>query len=79
MAVSMQAKRRAIRADATPDDITDEMMAQTDAIIAGYLNKPGSLIPVLQKTQGVCGYLPLYTFSNTWRMVWDFRAAPFLE
>lgn len=60
MAVSMQAKRRAIRADVRPDDITDEMMAQTDAIIAKHLNKPGSLIPVLQKTQVVCGYLPLY-------------------
>jgi NADH:ubiquinone oxidoreductase subunit E len=29
-----------------------------DAIIARYKDKPGSLIPVLQQAQEVCGYLP---------------------
>ena len=54
------AKKRAIRTDARPDDITNEMMSKIDVIIAGHRSKPGALIPVLQKTQEVCGYLPIY-------------------
>ena len=35
-----------------------EQYKQIDAIIEKYLDKPGSLIPVLQQAQTVCGYLP---------------------
>jgi NADH-quinone oxidoreductase subunit E len=34
------------------------MYEKIDGIIALYKDKPGSLIPVLQKAQEVCGYLP---------------------
>jgi NADH:ubiquinone oxidoreductase subunit E len=38
--------------------ITPAMFLRIDAIIARYKDKPGSLIPVLQQAQEVCGYLP---------------------
>ena len=38
--------------------IVPEMYRKIDAIIERYKNKPGSLIPVLQQSQDVCGYLP---------------------
>jgi NADH:ubiquinone oxidoreductase subunit E len=38
--------------------IVPEMYRKIDAIIARYKDKPGSLIPVLQQAQEVCGYLP---------------------
>jgi NADH:ubiquinone oxidoreductase subunit E len=38
--------------------ILPEMYNRIDAIIAKYKDKPGSLIPVLQQAQEVCGYLP---------------------
>ncbi len=41
-----------------PDDITPEMLEKVDEICAAYRGKPGSLIPVLQQCQNVCGYLP---------------------
>lgn len=41
-----------------PDDITPEMLEKVDEICASFRGKPGSLIPVLQQCQGVCGYLP---------------------
>jgi NADH:ubiquinone oxidoreductase subunit E len=40
------------------DVITPEMFRKIDAIIDRYKDKPGSLIPVLQQAQEVCGYLP---------------------
>ncbi len=40
------------------DDITPEMYKMIDGIIRKYKDKPGSLIPVLQQAQEVCGYLP---------------------
>jgi len=43
-----------------PDDISDEMMARVDAILDRHRGQPGALIPVLQQTQNVCGYLPVY-------------------
>jgi len=43
-----------------PDDITDEMIAKVDEIIQRRKGGPGSLIPALQETQEVCGYLPAY-------------------
>jgi NADH-quinone oxidoreductase subunit E len=38
--------------------ITPEMYLKIDGIVARYRGKPGSLIPVLQQAQDVCGYLP---------------------
>jgi NADH:ubiquinone oxidoreductase subunit E len=38
--------------------ITPAMFLKIDEIIARYKDKPGSLIPVLQQAQEVCGYLP---------------------
>lgn len=38
--------------------IGPEMYRKIDAIIERYKDKPGSLIPVLQQAQEVCGYLP---------------------
>ncbi len=40
------------------DDITAEMFRKIDGIVDRYKDKPGSLIPVLQQAQDVCGYLP---------------------
>lgn len=37
---------------------TEEAAAKLDAIIEEHKDTPGSLIPVLQKAQGVVGYLP---------------------
>ncbi|MDA8098454.1 MAG: NAD(P)H-dependent oxidoreductase subunit E [Nitrospiraceae bacterium] len=48
-------KQVAIPAD---DGITPEMYRKIDVIVAAHKDKPGSLIPVLQKSQEVCGYLP---------------------
>jgi len=38
--------------------ITPAMFLKIDDIVARYKDKPGSLIPVLQQAQEVCGYLP---------------------
>lgn len=38
--------------------IAPEMYRKIDDIVARYKDKPGSLIPVLQQAQNVCGYLP---------------------
>jgi NADH:ubiquinone oxidoreductase subunit E len=40
-------------------EITDEMWQEVDAIIERYTGKPGSLIPVLEECQNLCGYLPI--------------------
>jgi NADH-quinone oxidoreductase subunit E len=40
------------------DAISPDMFRRIDAIIERYKDKPGSLIPVLQQAQDVCGYLP---------------------
>lgn len=40
------------------DSITPEMYRKIDVIVDKYKDKPGSLIPVLQQAQDVCGYLP---------------------
>lgn len=40
------------------DSFTPEQYRKIDGIIAKYKDKPGSLIPVLQQAQDVCGYLP---------------------
>lgn len=38
--------------------VSPDMYVKIDGIIARYKDKPGSLIPVLQQAQDVCGYLP---------------------
>ena len=40
-------------------EITEEMWKGVDEIIERYRGKPGSLIPVLEECQNVCGYLPM--------------------
>lgn len=40
-------------------EITEEMWKQVDEIIERHRGKPGSLIPVLEECQNVCGYLPM--------------------
>lgn len=39
-------------------EITAEQWEKVDQVIAGHVSKPGSLIPVLQQCQEVCGFLP---------------------
>ena len=39
-------------------EITPEEWGKIDQIIAAHKDKPGSLIPVLQQVQDVCGFLP---------------------
>jgi NADH:ubiquinone oxidoreductase subunit E len=39
-------------------DITEEMWRDIDQIIEDHRGKPGSIIAVLRKSQGVVGYLP---------------------
>jgi NADH:ubiquinone oxidoreductase subunit E len=40
-------------------EITEEMWKKVDEIVERYRGKPGSLIPVLEECQNVCGYLPI--------------------
>ncbi|MGE5856762.1 MAG: NAD(P)H-dependent oxidoreductase subunit E [Syntrophaceae bacterium] len=40
------------------ESITPDMYKKIDVIVNKYRDKPGSLIPVLQQAQEVCGYLP---------------------
>ena len=49
----------AVAQSATDNEIiTPAMYLKIDGIVARYKDKPGSLIPVLQQAQDVCGYLP---------------------
>jgi NADH:ubiquinone oxidoreductase subunit E len=41
------------------EDLTPDVMAQVDRIIEAHRGKPGCLIPVLEETQGITGYLPV--------------------
>jgi NADH:ubiquinone oxidoreductase subunit E len=36
----------------------EELLERLDAVIDGYLGRPGALIPVLQMAQAIYGYLP---------------------
>jgi NADH:ubiquinone oxidoreductase subunit E len=38
--------------------ITPEMLMELDKAIAEYRGKPGALIPMLQRAQEICGFLP---------------------
>ncbi len=40
-------------------EFTADQLEQVDEIIGRYKSKPGALIPVLEKVQDVCGYLPM--------------------
>ena len=40
-------------------EITADMWKEVDEIIQNHKGKPGSLIPVLEECQYVCGYLPM--------------------
>jgi len=39
-------------------EITQDEWKEMDKVIAAYIERPGSLIPVLQQCQEICGYLP---------------------
>jgi len=41
-----------------PEEYSEEMVKQLNAIVQKYRKKPGSLIPVLQEAQELIGYLP---------------------
>ena len=47
------------KTDAGLAEFTAEQLAQVDKIIADHRGKPGALIPVLERVQDVCGYLPM--------------------
>ena len=40
------------------DEFAPEQWEKIDAVIAAHRTKPGALIPVLEKVQGISGYLP---------------------
>lgn len=40
------------------EEFTPSMLNELDNVIKEYRNKPGSAIPVLQRAQGIVGYLP---------------------
>jgi len=54
----MSTETAAQHAPTDSEYISPDMYKKIDAIIAKYKDKPGSLIPVLQQAQDVCGYLP---------------------
>lgn len=45
--------------EALNPDLTPQVMAKVDEIIARHKDKPGCLIPVLEECQTIVGYLPL--------------------
>lgn len=51
---------RRFQTEVRPDDITDEMIADIQAVCRANRERPGSLIPVLQQAQDIAGYLPNY-------------------
>jgi len=50
--------QEAIVSDELLEEFSPEQLQQVDAIIEKYTGKPGSLIPVLEESQGILGYLP---------------------
>lgn len=55
---AVELKKKGVAPEPQVEDYTEEVAAKLDGIITKYKNKPGSLIPVLQETQGLVGYLP---------------------
>lgn len=53
----MAAEKRTQSQD-TLIQITPEMIEQLDQAIETYKDKPGALIPMLQRAQEICGFLP---------------------
>ena len=51
--VGESAKKKVVTKEITPEE-----WEKVDQIITAYKDKPGSLIPVLQQVQEVCGFLP---------------------
>ena len=56
--MSTEATAQDNQGHAIADAITPDMYKKIDGILARYRGKSGSLIPVLQEAQNVCGYLP---------------------
>lgn len=56
---AMEWKKAGVVIEAPPhDEYSEEAARQLDSITKKYMNKPGSLIPVLQQAQELVGYLP---------------------
>jgi NADH-quinone oxidoreductase subunit E/NADP-reducing hydrogenase subunit HndA len=51
-------KRKAPAVKKENEELPPSMLQEIDRIINQYKNKPGSSIPVLQRCQGIVGYLP---------------------
>lgn len=51
-------KGKAVVEEKPPGDFPPSMAAELDKVIQEYRDMPGSLIPVLQRAQGLVGYLP---------------------
>ena len=47
------------RVEQYPENITSEILGEIDRICDSHRGQPGSLIPVLQKSQKAAGYLPV--------------------
>jgi NADH:ubiquinone oxidoreductase subunit E len=46
------------KTEPTYEELTEDQVAQLEKLIAEYAGQRGALIPVLQKAQGIVGYLP---------------------
>ena len=51
-------KKRVSAEEKKDEEFPPSMIAELDRMIKSYRNKPGSLIPVLQRAQEMVGYLP---------------------
>ncbi len=60
VARAIEWKQRTLPAEAKKkeEEFPPSMMAELDRMISSYKDKPGSLIPVLQRAQEIVGYLP---------------------
>jgi YesN/AraC family two-component response regulator len=51
-------KGKAVIEEKPKEEFPPSMLTELDRVIKEYKNKPGSLIPVLQRAQEIVGYLP---------------------
>lgn len=56
--MTLEAENRAGTCAGCEEASEEELLARLDEVIAGYKDKPGALIPVLQQAQAIFGYLP---------------------
>lgn len=55
---AVELKKKGVAPEPQVEDYTEDVTAKLDEIINKYKHKPGSLIPVLQESQELVGYLP---------------------